>query len=115
MRIHSMGKFMRTSFIKCQKSLNSLSEVISHYVYLLREISQTLALHCALDGAPPPRPAPGLVLHGVLSGGDVTAPSINLDSIKLKRRVASPHHSSRGRHIPEHAQFDFVAKHTLLL
>ena len=31
----------------------------------------------------------GLVLHGLLSGGDVTAPSINLDSIKLKRRVAS--------------------------
>ena len=113
MRIHSRGKFMRTSCIKCQKNLNSFSKVISHYVYLLREISRTLALHCALDGAP--RPAPGLVLHGVLSGGDVTAPSINLDSIKLKRRVASPHHSSRGRHIPEHAQFDFVAKHTLLL
>ena len=88
-------------------------DITLRIVYLLREISRTLALHCALDGAP--RPAPGLVLHGVLSGGDVTAPSINLDSIKLKRRVASPHHSSRGRHIPEHAQFDFVAKHTLLL
>ena len=85
MRIHSRGKF--TSCIKCQKNLNSFSKVILHYVYLLREISQTLALHCALDGAP--RPAPGLVLHGVLSGGDVTAPSINLDSIKLKRRVAA--------------------------
>ena len=54
-------------------------------IYLLWEISRTTALH-------------SFYTVFVLSGGDVTAPSINLDSIKLKRRVVSPpHHSGRDR------------------